>query len=586
MRIGLFILFIFTLHLGCSTKVKQKPNIIIIITDDQGYGDIGFNNNSQILTSNLDLLASQSIRFNNFYVSPVCAPTRSSLLTGRYSLRTGVTDTYNGGAMMSTDELTLSEILRENNYNTGIFGKWHLGDSYPFRPTDQGFNESLIHLSGGIGQVGDFTNYYAGNRSYFDPILWHNNEQKKYDGYCSDIFTDEALKFIESNKSNQFFCYLSFNAPHTPLQLPEKYYDLYKDLDPSLIYEDEKIKMSKKDINDAKKIYGMITNIDHNVGKLIKKLKELKIDKNTILIFMTDNGAQQKRYASNLRGLKGKVYEGGIKVPFYLKFPKIHGNNGKDINSLSAHIDVLPSLLNLCDIEIPKDIKIDGKNFLNKPLEERSFFSYWTRKSPELYQNMSLNKGKYKLVGNTNYDSPIESFELFDIDRDPYEIENLIDNKKEVAIEMKMEMDNIYNELINSNNIINKPRIIIGSEYENPSFLNRNDASGQRGIWAQNEIFGFWRTKVYKGKYNFRFKFNNLNLKSGQMVIEVGSQVFSKKVETDDNGYVLMENIHLNEGEFDITPFFFEASNLILYPVILYNAHPPLSLKTPRCIAA
>ena len=556
MRICLFILFVFTLHLGCTNKVKQKPNIIIIITDDQGYGDIGFNNNSQILTSNLDLLASQSIRFNNFYVSPVCAPTRSSLLTGRYSLRTGVTDTYNGGAMMSTDELTLSEILRENNYNTGIFGKWHLGDSYPFRPTDQGFNESLIHLSGGIGQVGDFTNYYAGNRSYFDPILWHNNEQKKYDGYCSDIFTDEALKFIESNKSNQFFCYLSFNAPHTPLQLPEKYYDLYKDLDPSLIYEDEIIKMSKKDINDAKKIYGMITNIDHNVGKLIKKLKELKIDKNTILIFMTDNGAQQKRYASNLRGLKGKVYEGGIKVPFYLKFPKIHGNNGKDINSLSAHIDVLPSLLNLCDIEIPKEKKIDGKNFLNNPLKERSFFSYWTRKSPELYQNMSLNKGKYKLVGNTNYDSPIEDFELFDIDRDPYEIENLIENKKELANEMKIEMDNIYNELINSKNIKNKPRIIIGSEFENPTYLNRNDASGQRGIWAQNEIFGFWRIKALSGKYNFRFKFNNLNLTSGEMVIEVGSQVYSKKIEVDENGYVLMENIHLNEGEFDITPFF------------------------------
>ena len=271
---------------------------------------------------------------------------------------------------------------------------------------------------------------------------------------------------------------------------------------------------------------------------------------------MTDNGAQQKRYASNLRGLKGKVYEGGIKVPFYLKFPKIHGNNGKDINSLSAHIDVLPSLLNLCDIEIPKDIKIDGKNFLNKPLEERSFFSYWTRKSPELYQNMSLNKGKYKLVGNTNYDSPIERFELFDIDNDPYEMENLIENKKELAIQMKLEMDNIYNELINSKNIKNKPRIIIGSEFENPTYLNRNDASGQRGIWAQNEIFGFWRIKALSGKYNFRFKFNNLNLTSGQMVIEVGNQVYSKKVEVDDNGYALMENIHLNEGEFDLTPFF------------------------------
>jgi arylsulfatase len=185
---------------------------------------------------------------------------------------------------------------------------------------------------------------------------------------------------------------------------------------------------------------------------------------------------------------------------------------------------------------------------------------------------MSLNKGKYKLVGNTNYDSPIESFELFDIDRDPYEIENLIDNKKKLANEMKIEMDNIYNELINSNNIINKPRIIIGSEFENPSFLNRNDASGQRGIWAQNEIFGFWRTKVYKGKYNFRFKFNNLNLKSGQMVIEVGSQVFSKKVETDENGYVLMENIHLNEGEFDLTPFFrYERKNIFPFWVEIYS---------------
>lgn len=549
------IIFLLILFISCTKQVEQKPNIILIITDDQGYGDIGYNGNPHIKTPNLDLLATNSMRFNNFYVSPVCAPTRSSLLTGRYSLRTGVTDTYNGGAMMSNDEITLAEILKENNYQTGIFGKWHLGDNYPFRPTDQGFHESLIHLSGGIGQVGDFTNYYKGNRSYFDPILWHNNEQKKYEGYCSDIFTDEAIKFIEENKSNQFFCYLSFNAPHTPLQVPDKYYDLYKNVDPSVISESEKISMTEKNVLDAKRIYGMVTNIDDNVGKLVSKLKELNIDQNTILIFMTDNGPQQFRYVSNLRGLKSSVYNGGIKVPFYLSYPKIH-DAGLDIDNFSAHIDVLPSLLDLCDIETPKNIKIDGKNFLNKSREERSFFSYWTRKSPELYQNMSLNKGNYKLVGNTNYDSPIERFELFDIDNDPYEMENLIENKKELAIQMKLEMDNIYNELINSKNIKNKPRIIIGSEFENPTYLNRNDASGQRGIWAQNEIFGFWRIKALSGKYNFRFKFNNLNLTSGEMVIEVGSQVYSKKVEVDDNGYALMENIHLNEGEFDLTPFF------------------------------
>ena len=556
------IIFLLILFISCTKQVEQKPNIILIITDDQGYGDIGYNGNPHIKTPNLDLLATNSMRFNNFYVSPVCAPTRSSLLTGRYSLRTGVTDTYNGGAMMSNDEITLAEILKENNYQTGIFGKWHLGDNYPFRPTDQGFHESLIHLSGGIGQVGDFTNYYKGNRSYFDPILWHNNEQKKYEGYCSDIFTDEAIKFIEENKSNQFFCYLSFNAPHTPLQVPDKYYDLYKNVDPSVISESEKISMTEKNVLDAKRIYGMVTNIDDNVGKLVSKLKELNIDKNTILIFMTDNGPQQFRYVSNLRGLKSSVYNGGIKVPFYLSYPKIH-DAGLDLDNFSAHIDVLPSLLDLCDIETPKNIKIDGKNFLNKSREERSFFSYWTRKSPELYQNMSLNKGNYKLVGNTNYDSPIERFELFDIDNDPYEMENLIENKKELAIQMKLEMDNIYNELINSKNIKNKPRIIIGSEFENPTYLNRNDASGQRGIWAQNEIFGFWRIKALSGKYNFRFKFNNLNLTSGQMVIEVGNQVFSKKVEVDDNGYALMENIHLNEGEFDLTPFFrYERKNI------------------------
>ena len=556
------IILLLILFISCTKQVEQKPNIILIITDDQGYGDIGYNGNPHIKTPNLDLLATNSMRFNNFYVSPVCAPTRSSLLTGRYSLRTGVTDTYNGGAMMSNDETTLAEILKENNYQTGIFGKWHLGDNYPFRPTDQGFHESLIHLSGGIGQVGDFTNYYKGNRSYFDPILWHNNEQKKYEGYCSDIFTDEAIKFIEENKSNQFFCYLSFNAPHTPLQVPDKYYDLYKNVDPSVISESEKISMTEKNILDAKRIYGMVTNIDDNVGKLVSKLKELNIDKNTILIFMTDNGPQQFRYVSNLRGLKSSVYNGGIKVPFYLSYPKIH-DVGLDLDNFSAHIDVLPSLLDLCDIETPKNIKIDGKNFLNKSTEERSFFSYWTRKSPELYQNMSLNKGNYKLVGNTNYDSPIERFELFDIDNDPYEMENLIENKKELAIQMKLEMDNIYNELINSKNIKNKPRIIIGSEFENPTYLNRNDASGQRGIWAQNEIFGFWRIKALSGKYNFRFKFNNLNLTSGEMVIEVGSQVYSKKVEVDDNGYALMENIHLNEGEFDLTPFFrYERKNI------------------------
>ena len=553
----LFYFFLPILFFSCNNNLEIKsPNVIIVITDDQGYGDIGYNGNPHLITPNLDKFAGESIRFNNFNVSPVCAPTRSSLLTGRYSLRTGVTDTYNGGAIMSSNEITLAEILNDNNYKTGIFGKWHLGDNYPSRPSDQGFQESLIHLSGGIGQVGDFTNYYKGSTSYYDPILWLNNKQEKYNGYCSDIFTDEAIKFIEDNKDNQFFCYLSFNAPHTPLQVPDKYYQIYKDIDPTNI-NGGSLEMTEKNILDAKKIYGMVTNIDENFGKLINKLDELNIKENTIVIFMTDNGPQQPRYVSNLKGLKSQVYNGGIKVPFYLNFPKIH-NEGIDLDFFSAHIDVLPTIAKLCDLPIPNDRKIDGidlfDNNINK--KERDFFSYWTRKSPELYKNISLNAGNYKLVGNTNYSSGIEDFELYNLESDPFESENLIIKEKSVALEMKLRMDEIYNELISSKNLINKPRINIGTINENPTFLNRNDASGQRGIWSQNEVFGFWKVRIEAGAYDFKFKFNNLENSAGEMTLELGNNVYSTKVNVDKDGFVLMKDVKISGGDYDLIPFF------------------------------
>ena len=557
MKYKILIYFILTFLLfSCNDKLDYNyPNVILVITDDQGYGDIGYNGNPHIITPNLDKFASESIRFNNFNVSPVCAPTRSSLLTGRYSLRTGVTDTYNGGAIMSSNEITLAEILNKNNYKTGIFGKWHLGDNYPSRPSDQGFQESLIHLSGGIGQVGDFTNYYKGSTSYFDPTLWLNNNQKKYDGYCSDVFTDEALKFIEKNKDNQFFCYLSFNAPHTPLQVPDKYVQMYEEIDPTIINGDN-LDMNKKNIQDAKKIYGMVTNIDENFGKLINRLDELKLKENTIVIFMTDNGPQQPRYVSNLRGLKSQVYNGGIKVPFYLNYPRIH-DEGTDLDFFSAHIDVLPTITKLCNLPIPNDRKIDGidlfDNKINK--KERDFFSYWTRKSPELYKNISLNNGNYKLVGNTNYNSKIEDFELYDLEEDPNESENLIVQEKSIGLEMKSRMDKIYDELINSKNLINKPRINIGNPNENPTFLNRNDASGQRGIWSQNEVFGFWKVSIAPGIYDFKFKYNNLDNSAGEMTLELGNNVYSTEVSINQDGFVFMRNIKITEGDYDLTPF-------------------------------
>ena len=556
-----FILIVFVVFNSCYNPIENKtPNVIIIMTDDQGFGDLGINQNPNIITPNIDKFANKSIQFNNFFVSPVCAPTRSSLMTGRYSLRTGVRDTYNGGAIMSNNETTIAEILREANYATGIFGKWHLGDNYPFRPSEQGFDESLIHLAGGIGQVGDFTNYFKGDTSYFDPILWKNNKQNQYEGYCSDIFAENAIEFIEKNKNNSFFCYLSFNAPHTPLQVPEKYYNMYKDLDPELGFNDDlsDFRMNEKDKKDARKIYGMVTNIDDNVGKVINKLKELKIEEETIIIFMTDNGPQQIRYNSSMKGRKGTVYNGGIRVPFYIQYSEKF-KESKVINKMSAHIDVLPTILELCNLNVPNDRKIDGQSlvpFINsKSTNDRFLFSYWTRRFPEKYINMSIQNDNYKLVGNNDFDSKIEEFELYDLVEDPNENNNIISQNIETARSFKKEMDNSIDDLLKSKNIKKPPRIIIGSEFENPTILNRNDASGERGVWAQNDIYTFWKVNFKKGIYDFKFKFKDSIANKGTLFTEINNRVYSKKIDKAINNTLEMNNISIDNSEFDLISF-------------------------------
>lgn len=556
-----FILIVFVVFNSCYSPIENKtPNVIIIMTDDQGFGDLGINQNPNIITPNIDKFANKSIQFNNFFVSPVCAPTRSSLMTGRYSLRTGVRDTYNGGAIMSNNETTIAEILREANYATGIFGKWHLGDNYPFRPSEQGFDESLIHLAGGIGQVGDFTNYFKGDTSYFDPILWKNNKQNQYEGYCSDIFAENAIEFIEKNKNNSFFCYLSFNAPHTPLQVPEKYYNMYKDLDPELGFNDDlsDFRMNEKDKEDARKIYGMVTNIDDNVGKVINKLKELKIEEETIIIFMTDNGPQQIRYNSSMKGRKGTVYNGGTRVPFYIQYSEKF-KEPKVINKMSAHIDVLPTILELCNLNVPNDRKIDGQSLVplinSKSTNDRFLFSYWTRRFPEKYINMSIQNDNYKLVGNNDFDSKIEEFELYDLIKDPLESKNVINQNIELAKSFKIEMDNSINDLLESENIKNPPRIIVGSEFENPTLLNRNDASGERGIWAQNDIYSYWKVNFKKGIYDFKFKFKDSIANKGILFTEINNRVYSKKTDKAINNTLEMNNISIDNSEFDLISF-------------------------------
>ena len=555
----------------CQAQPNNRPNVIVIITDDQGYGDLSYTGNHHVKSPVIDKLARESVRLNNFYVCPVSAPTRSGLMTGRYSLRTGVRDTYNGGAIMASGEVTIAEVLKKEGYSTAVFGKWHLGDNYPSRPTDQGFDEALVHLAGGMGQVGDITTWFRGDSSYFDPVLWHNGKQKSFKGYCSDIFADEALKFIEKNHGSPFFCYLSFNAPHTPLQVPGEYYEMYRDIDPASGFESDERPfpvMNERDKEDARKVYAMVTNIDDNIGKLLSKLDELKISDNTLIIFMTDNGPQQRRFVAGMRGLKGSVYSGGIRVPCYIRYPALFKMN-TEVEVNTAYIDIMPTIAEICRAEMPSDRVIDGRsiipliNGLKTDWENRPLFFYWSRKYPELYNNMALLKGNYKLTGHTGYDAAIEGFELFDISKDPCEQNNIIAANKSEAKNLKDDLNKIFRELVSSPNLTDPPVTVLGTSHENPVILSRNDADGERGIWDQEEIHGKWRVKFTEGHYNIKFRFIKPVKGKGQMMLETKSFINQKINNADNAELIEMNGIFFQEMECDLVPYYLVDSKSI-----------------------
>jgi len=556
---------------------KAQPNVIIIMTDDQGIGDFGFTGNPYIKTPNLDELATQSLSLSNFYVSPVCAPTRASLMTGRYSERTGIYDTYNGGATMSDTEITIAEILRDKGYETGIFGKWHLGDNYPYRPSDQGFEVSVVHRAGGMGQPGDVFNYFAGDSSYFNPILFKNDKPVQTQGYCSDIFTDEAISFIRKNQKETgkpFFAYLSFNAPHTPLQLPEEYYKLYKDLefqaDAFATFDPVLDKMTAKDIEDAKKVYGMVTNIDDNIGKLILSLKENGMYDNTILVFLTDNGPQQNRYKLGLRARKSSVYGGGVRVPCLIHYPE-RFKEKEEIDLALAHIDLLPTILSLCGISALEH-KIDGTSFLSPEkadldrIKNRTLFFEWGRGFLLKYRNFAALKGNYKLVGNTNSESEIEKFELFNIDADPQEKNNLISTNIELAKELKEDMDNWYEEIISEKNNKQSFPAYIGTSLENPVILNRNDAKGTPPAWRHDNQLGYWEVKAIEdGVYDIRFHFIKPIHEPGSVHLKMYPYNFVEENKEEISDWTI-KNVKINKGSYRFEPYYQTRKGKYFFP--------------------
>lgn len=567
---------------GCRNRQQgaapqgQKPNIILIMTDDQGYGDLGYHGNPVIQTPHLDSLFARGTRFTNFYVSPVCAPTRSSLLTGRYSIKTGVYDTYNGGAIMASSETTLAELLKQQGYTTGIFGKWHLGDNYPYRPIDQGFDTALVHRSGGIGQVGDVFNYPDRDSSYFDPVLWRNGRKVQSTGYCTDVFTEGAMEFIRSHREQPFFLYLSYNAPHTPLQVPRKYYEMYENMtlnSPALQQEGDPLgELSTRDLESAKRVYAMVSNIDDNIGRLIATLRREQLSENTMVVFLTDNGPQQKRYKRGLRGLKGTVYEGGIKVPFVIDYPELFPEN-KTIETPAAHIDLLPTIAEVSNTSIPDPSSIDGKSLVGlvngqaQPFEDRFLFFHWGRGYPTPYQNIAARQGRYKLTGQTSYQASIDEFGLFDLVNDPYEQRNIVQSNRDTAQHLKQAFSHWYQQHIYNDRLKEPLYIPLGTPHENPVILNRNDAKGPPAIWNQSHTFGYWDVEVVtSGSYDMTFHFFDRLEEPGRMVLKLPP--FQRTITNRDTTtrVLKMKNLPLEAGTYMLQPYYQYRGNQYTLP--------------------
>ncbi len=412
-------------------------------------------------------------------------------MTGRYTNRLNVYHTISGRSLLYEEEVTLPEILGNNGYRCGMFGKWHLGDNYPFRPEDRGFHEVVRHGGGGITQMPD----YWGN-DYFDDTYWHNGELQAYEGYCTDVFFEEAIRFIRENRDRPFFCYLSTNAPHGPLNVPAGYIQMYNDSD----QVPEKLK----------RFYGMITNMDDNFHRLEQELDELGIKSNTLLIFMTDNGTAlgHTLYNAGMKGHKGSEYEGGHRVPLMCRWPGGHIGGGLKLNQLTAHIDLLPTLVDLLDLEFETRMPLDGISLVPllsgqaEHFPERILFVD-TQRGLDLvkYKSYSVMEGDWRLVNGR---------ELYHLTEDPGQEHNLIDANPETATRLKEAYEGWWQSVLNEGVEDRFAYIKAGSPEENPVRICSHDMrSSSMGFWHQYgaveaaEGSGIWKVEIVEeGDYS------------------------------------------------------------------------------------
>lgn len=407
----------------------EKPNIVFIITDDQGYGDLAYTGNPIIKTPNIDRLASESSQLTNYHVAPTCSPTRAALLTGHWTNRTGVWHTVNGRSMLRENEITVAQLLKDNGYATGMFGKWHLGDNYPYRAEDRGFTHVYRHGGGGVGQTPD-----VWDNAYFDGRYFFNGEIVPAKGFCTDVFFDQAHQFIraKAEKREPFFAYISLNAPHGPLHAPQQYMDMYADQDPAIAA-----------------FYGMITNIDDNVGKTRQLLQDLGVAENTLLIFTTDNGTATgaKIFNAGMRGAKGSEYDGGHRVPLIAHWPARGLNTLHSSDILCHAVDIVPTLLELVSAKAPSDLKFDGQS-IRALLDPSETIDSWPDRflvtdsqrvrDPIKWKQSAVMSQRWRLINGK---------ELYDMQADPGQQQNVADQHPEQFKTMVKFYDRWWDEL-------------------------------------------------------------------------------------------------------------------------------------------
>ncbi len=495
------------LGVGCAqsqTDVAEKPNVILRLVDDVGYGDIAALGNNIIKTPNLDKLHSESSRFTQYHVSPTSSPTRAALMTGRHNDNTGVWHTVNGRSLILERETTMAQIFKDNGYSTAIFGKWHLGDNYPFRPQDKGFEETLVAHGGGVGQTMDYW-----DNDYFDDTYNRNGVWEKIKGYCNDVWFDGAKEFIARNKAKNkpFFCYLATNVAHSPYWVADSYAEPYEGVENVVLPP----------------FYGMIANIDEHLGDLTEYLESIGLMDNTILIFTTDNGTAQgakvdavldgfvtKGQNAGMRGIKASMYEGGHRVPLFIHWKDGGIATGQDITELTAHYDILPTLIDLCGLEVDAAIadKMDGQSL--KPLIDGDAMDFSERvivvdsqrnEVPQKWFRTSVMFKNWRLV---------DGHELYDLSIDPEQRNNIAAQHPEMFAQISKAYDEWWE--TNSPNFVEEPYFIIGHEAENPTVLYCHDWHTEAvSPWQQRHIRigytdnGHWLVKVAEsGTYEIK----------------------------------------------------------------------------------